>query len=77
MEALSLRQPKSIQMDEQKKLPYEKSNSFDEWPDDSDLKIDRWQRSSEKNNEINVNQDNPNSISNNGRSIPRSRRRRI
>ena len=77
LEALSLRQPKSIQMDEQKKLPYGKSNSFDEWPDDSDLKVDRWQRSSEKNNEINVNQDNPKSVSNNGRSIPRSRRRRI
>ena len=77
LEALSLRQPKSIQMDEQKKLPYGKSNSFDEWPDYSDLKVDRWQRSSEKNNEINVNQDNSKSISNNGRSIPRSRRRRI
>jgi hypothetical protein len=64
-------------MDEQKKLPYGKSNSFDEWPDDSDLKVDKWQRSSEKINEINVNQDNPKSVSNNGRSIPRSRRRRI
>ena len=77
LEALSLRQPKSLQMNEQKKLPYGKSNSFDEWPDDSDLKVDRWQRSSEKINEINVNQDNPKSVSNNGRSIPRSRRRRI
>ena len=64
-------------MDEQKRLPYGKSNSFDEWPDHSDLKVDRWQRSSEKNNEIHVNQDNPKSVSNNGRSIPRSRRRRI
>ena len=64
-------------MDEQKKLPYGKSNSFDEWPDDSDLKVDKWQRSSGKINEINVNQDNPKSVSNNGRSIPRSRRRRI
>ncbi|MDC3118054.1 RNA helicase [Prochlorococcus sp. AH-716-K03] len=77
LEALSLRQPKSLQMDQQKKLPYRKSNSFDEWPDDSDLKVDRWQRSSEKINEININQDNPKSGSNNGRSIPRSRRRRI
>ena len=77
LEALSLRQPKSIQMDEQKKLPYGKSNSFDEWPDYSDLKVDRWQRSSEKNNDINVNQDNLKSVSNSGRSIPRSRRRRI
>ena len=43
--------------------------------EDSDLKINRWKRSSEKNNEINVNQDNPKSVSNNRRSIPRSRRR--
>ena len=77
LEALSLRQPKSIQMDEQKKLPYGKSNSFDEWPDDSDLKVDRWQRSSERINDINENQDNSKSVLNNGRSIPRSRRRRI
>ena len=46
-------------------------------PDDLDLKVDRWQRSSEKINEINANQDNPKINSNNGRSIPRSRRRRI
>lgn len=77
LEALSLRQPKSLHMDEQKKLPYGTSNSVDEWPDDSDLKVDRWQRSSERSNEINVNQGNPKSVSNNGRSIPRSRRRRI
>lgn len=77
LEALSLRQSKSLQMDEQKKLPYGKSNSFDEWPDDSDLKVDRWQRSYERSDEINVNQDNPKSVSNSGRSIPRSRRRRI
>ncbi len=77
LEALSLRQPKSVQMREQKKLPYGKSNSFDEWPDDSDLKVARWQRSSDKINGINVNQDNPKWSSNNGRSIPRSRRRRI
>ena len=77
LEALSLRQPKSLQIEEQKKLPYGTSNSFDEWPDDSDLKVDRWQRSYERSDEINVNQDNPKSVSNSGRSIPRSRRRRI
>ncbi len=77
LEALSLRQPKSFQMDEQKKLPYGKLNSLDEWPDDADLKVDRWQRSSERINDINVNQDNSKSILNNRRSIPRSRRRRI
>ena len=77
LEALSLRQPINLKIDEQKKLPYGKSNSFNEWPDDSDLKVDRWQRSSEKINEININQENPKSGLNNGRSIPRSRRRRI
>ena len=76
LEALSLRQPKNIQIDEQKKLPYAKSNSFDEWPDDSDLKVDRWQRSSEKINEINLNQENAKSGFKNGRNIPRSRRSR-
>jgi hypothetical protein len=77
LEALSLRQPKSLQIDEQKKLPYGTSNSFDEWPEDSELKVDRWQRSYERSDEINVNQYNPKSVSNSGRSIPRSRRRRI
>ena len=77
LEALSLRQTKSPQMEEQKKLPYGTSNSFDEWPDYSDLKVDRWQRASERIHDINVNQDKTNSVSNNGRSIPRSRRRRI
>ena len=77
LEALSLRQPKYLDTNEQKKLPYGKSNSYDEWPDDSDLKVDRWQRSSEKINEINVNQENPRSGLHSGRSIPRSRRRRI
>ena len=76
LEALSLRQSKNLQIDEQKKLPYGKSNSFDEWPDDFDLKVDRWQRSSEKINDINLNQDDLKNVLNNGRSIPRSRRRR-
>ena len=77
LEALSLRQPKNLQIEEQKKLPYGKSNFFDEWPDDSDLKVDRWQRSPKKINETNVNQDHPKIGLSNGRSIPRSRRRRI
>ncbi len=77
LEALSLRQPKNLKLDVQKQLPYGKSNSYDEWPDDSDLKVDKWQRSSEKINEINLNPENPKSGFNNGRIIPRSRRRRI
>ena len=76
LEALSLRQPKNIQIDEQKKLPYGKSNYFDEWPDDSDLKVNRWQRSAEKIDDLNGDEDNITSGLNNGRSLPRSRRRR-
>ena len=77
LEALSLRQPKTFQIDEQKKLPYSKSTYSDEWPDDSDLKVDRWQRSSEKINNIPLTEVKPKGSLNNGRSLPRSRRRRI
>ena len=76
LEALSLRNPKNLNIDSQKKLPYGKSNSLDKWTDDSDLKVDRWQRSTEIINEVNEKQDYPKSGLNNGRSIPRSRRRR-
>tara|TARA_B100000902_G_scaffold187074_1_gene179200 strand:- start:259 stop:828 length:570 start_codon:yes stop_codon:yes gene_type:complete len=77
LEALSLRQPKDLQTDEQKKLPYGKSYIFDEWPDDSDLKVDRWQRSSQKINDIDLNEVNPKSVVSKGRNLPRSSRRRI
>ena len=76
LEALSLRQPKKIHINEQKKLPYGKSNSFDEWPDDSDLKVERWQRSPEQSNEIFPEDENQRSGLSNGRSLPKSRRRR-
>ncbi len=76
LEALSLRQSKKPKIDEQKKLPYAKSNSYDEWPEDSDLKVDRWQRSSENINDISLNDENLKSRLTNGRSLPRSRRRR-
>ncbi len=77
LEALSLRQSKNIQQEEQKKLPYGKTNISDEWPDDSDLKVDRWQRSSDKTHDTNINIVNPKSGLTKGRSLPRSRRRRI
>ena len=77
LEALSLRQPKNVQRNEPKKLPYVKSSSFDEWPDDSDLKIDRWKRSDEKNNYIDLDVNNQRSSLSNIRSLPKSRRRRI
>ena len=77
LEALSLRYSKNVQIDEQKKLPYSKSNSFDEWPDDSDLKVNRWQRSPDKVNDITPSKLKPKNGLNNGRSLPKSRRRRI
>tara|TARA_B100000965_G_C19564820_1_gene746299 strand:- start:703 stop:1266 length:564 start_codon:yes stop_codon:yes gene_type:complete len=77
LEALSLRQAKNFQINEQKKLPYTESNSFDEWPDDSDLKVNRWQRSSERIKDNPPSLDKPNRSSNKGRSLPKSRRRRI
>ena len=77
LEALSLRQPKNLQKGEQKKLPYSSSSNSDEWPDDSDLKVDRWQRSSEKTNNIDLNEAYSKNRLTNGRSLPRSRRRRI
>ena len=77
LEALSLRQPKNLQKGEQKKLPYSSSSNSDEWPDDSDLKVDRWQRSSETINDIDINEVNRKSGLTKVRGLPRSRRRRI
>ena len=77
LEALSLRQTKNLQTNELKKLPYADPNSFDEWPNDSDLKVDRWQRSSETNNPLALNEEKRRGGLVNGRSLPKSRRRRI
>ena len=76
LEALSLRQPSNLQINEQKKLPYGKPTSFDEWPDDSELQVDRWQRSSENIKDLEINEINLKSSLNKGRSLPKSRRRR-
>ena len=76
LEALSLRQPKNIQTNQQKKLPYSQLNSSDEWPDNMDLKLDRWQRSSEKDIDIVKDQYTQRSSLSKARKLPRSRRRR-
>ena len=76
LEALSLRQPYIQQKNEQKKLPYGQLNSFEEWPD-KDLRVDRWQRDYKKNNNEPFNNENTRKGSSQGRSLPRSRRRRI
>jgi len=77
LEALSLRQPKNIEIEEPKKLPYSKSCESDEWPDDSDYKVARWQRPSENNIDKKDFQENHRSGLSKVRLLPKSRRRRI
>jgi len=76
LEAISLRQPKNLQTTAQKKLPYGREIKDEDWPDEMDFKVERWQRSSEKNNDTSKDQ-----LSQRGqsksRNIPRSRRRRV
>ena len=75
LEAISLRQPKNFQTTEQKKLPYGKEFNKQDWPDELDFKVDRWQRSSEKDNDTMRDQSNQRGGSK-SRNLPRSRRRR-
>ena len=77
LEALSLRQPKNSSINEQKKLPYGKDDTSEDWPDDIDFKVDRWQRSSELDGDIAGLQDKQRSGISKGRNLPKSRRRRI
>ena len=76
LEALSLRQPKNFQTTEQKKLPYGKEVNNQDWPDELDFKVERWQRSSEKDCDIIRDQLNQRGGSK-SRNLPRSRRRRV
>ena len=76
LEAISLRQPKNSQTTEQKKLPYGKEFNKQDWPDELDFKVDRWQRSSEKDNDKLRDQLNQRGGSK-SRNLPRSRRRRV
>ena len=75
LEAISLRQPKNIQTTEQKKLPYVKESKEEDWPDEMDFKVDRWQRASGENNTVRdrLNQRGQSK----SRNLPRSRRRRV
>ena len=76
LEAISLRQPKDLQTTEQKKLPYGKESIDEDWPDEMDFKVERWQRASEKENNVSRDQ-----LNQQGqlklRNLPRSRRRRV
>ena len=76
LEAISLRQPKNYHTTEQKKLPYGKKSKDEDWPDEMDFKVERWQRTSEK--ECNILRDQLNQQGQSkSRNLPRSRRRRI
>ena len=77
LEALSLRQPKNFQSTEQKKLPYGKESNYEDWPDELDFKVERWQRSSEKDDDKIRDQLNQRGASSKSRNLPRSRRRRV
>ena len=76
LEAISLRQPRNFQTSEQKKLPYGKEVNNQDWPDELDFKVERWQRSSEKESDIIRDQLNQPRRSK-SRNLPRSRRRRV
>ena len=76
LEAISLRQPKNLQTTEQKKLPYAKESKDDDWPDEMDFKVERWQRASEKENNTSRDQSNQ-QVQSKSRNLPRSRRRRV
>ena len=76
LEAISLRQPRNLQTSEQKKLPYGKEVNNQDWPDEIDFKVERWQRSSEKESDTfrdQLNQRGGSKL----RNLPRSRRRRV
>jgi len=76
LEAISLRQPKNLQTTEQKKLPYVKESNDEDWPDEMDFKVERWQRASEKENNNSRDQSNQ-QVQSKSRNLPRSRRRRV
>ena len=72
LEAISLRQPIKSQKTEQKKLPYGKEIDSEYWPDELDFKVERWQRSSEQENDQSTQRGGSKS-----RNLPRSRRRKV
>ena len=76
LEAISLRQPKNSPITEQKKLPYGKEVNNQDWPDELDFKVERWQRYSEKESDRIRDQLNQRAGSK-SRNLPRSRRRRV
>ena len=51
--------------------------SDDSWPDDSDLQINRWKRTSLEAEQLNLNSTDNSLMKNRGRNLPKSSRRRI
>jgi len=76
LEAISLRHPKVLQTTEQKKLPYGKESKYEDWPDEMDFKVERWQRAAEKENNTSRDQS-IQQVQSKSRNLPRSRRRRV
>ena len=76
LEAISLRQPKNLQTTEPKKLPYGKQSTDEDWPDEIDFKVEKWQRGAEKKNNIPKDRINQRGQSK-SRNLPRSSRRRV
>ena len=76
LEAISLRQSKNLKTTEQKKLPYLKESKDENWPDETDFEVERWQRASEKDNNTSRAQSNQ-QVQSKSRNLPRSRRRRV
>jgi len=76
LEAISLRQPKNLQKTAQKKLPYGREIKDEDWPDEMDFKVERWQRAAEKENNTARDQSNQ-QVQSKSRNLPRSRRRRV
>ncbi len=76
LEAISLRQPKNLQINEQKKLPYVKESKDEDWPDEMDFKVEKWERASKQENNTLRNQSNQ-QVQSKSRNLPRSRRRRV
>ena len=76
LEALSLRQPADVKTIDQKKLPFSKDSNVEDWPDELDLKVDRWQRSSVKIDSFKEQETQRAGVSK-SRNLPRSRRRRV
>ena len=75
LEAISLRKPNNLDKSNQKKLPFCEESKDEDWPDEMDFTVQRWQRSSEKD------YDRPRDTLDQGgqyksRNLPRSRRRR-